>query len=432
MALVFFSGFETGDFSEFVSVASSPALDDGTLLAPHTGDYHMRSDGLAYATPLTGIDFTHVTFYIHIVDAPDGECILVGSSSYVSVRLTTDLYLKLYDEAVEEDAGGTQLVVDKWYRICIASSGGTAKVYLDGIEEMSSATIAAGLNCAVGVGTSVAAVIYFDNIAVDKEANTNDLGDIRVRRASPNAAGQYAEFDTISGYTYCDEVPADGATTIVDDSGVSAMHRETYNLQDWDTIGGGASDTIKAVNILVQAYDSGASLQGITVRDDGTDYETMLEFGKAYTWKNKLYVTNAPRASAWTPAIFTAFQAGGYSEGSKDVYMSCVMVMVAFIPSVGDPVLVTPPTVALAITTYEPTVTVTLNQLVTPATVTLAITTYEPTVTVSSEGWTTIAKFNGVGQADRDTSNSPYCRLDCSFSQHIIGFIGYPVVRFSF
>ncbi len=49
----------------------------------------------------------------------------------------------------------------------------------------------------------------------------------------------------------------------------------------------------------------------------------------------------------------------------------------------GNPVLVTPATLALILTTYAPTVTITANQLVTPSTLALTLTTYVPTVTAS-------------------------------------------------
>lgn len=336
MALVFLSGFETGDFGEWSSTTGSPAV-VGTQ--KKTGDYAMQCDttggaATAYVTAHSG-ETQRGTFYLRIATAPSALCRIFGGigGGDLNIRLDTDRHIDLYNSNDASRLGTTELALNTWYRISFGIDGSyKGTVYLNGVVEHSPAIIS-NTEPYLGILDSVTADLYFDDYSSDNTVSSDDPGDIRVLRSSPNAAGQYAEFDTISGYGNCDEVPADGATTIVDDSGVSAMHRETYNLQDWDTIGGAGDDTIKAVCIWVQASDSGNTAQGITVRDDGTDYETMLEFGKAYTWKNKLYDTNAPRASAWTPAIFTAFQAGGYSEGSKDVYMSCVMVMGAYTPA---------------------------------------------------------------------------------------------------
>ncbi len=343
MAIVFFSGFETGDLGEWSSVTGSPSIEQANGWgAPRTGDYAMRcnpSSSVAYVEH-SELYVYRATVSIYIATAPNQETSILGvnTEGRFHVNLTSDLYLKLYEhDDTLIDTGPTQLGTDRWYRVSVAGDTTTGKVWLDGVEECSGTMGRQTIVPVVGVITaSTSADIYFDDFAVDQTPGGGDIGDIRVLRSSPNDAGEYAEFDTISGFGNCDEVPADD-NDFVDDSGVEVLHRECYNLQDSATIGLGGSDTIKAVNVWARLYTDNVA-QGIIVRDNSTDYTTMKDVGKAFAWANVLYDTNAPRGTAWTPAIFDDFQSGGYSEGKKDVYMSCVMVMVAFIPgAVGPP-----------------------------------------------------------------------------------------------
>ena len=341
MALTGFSGFETGDLGEWLTVVGTPTVVEANGWgAPKTGTYAMRCNTdatTAYVSKYVALALSRCSFYLYIVDTPDIETVILGTDNTTdlnqpSIRLDTDRHLNLYCGGNNlGDSGTTVLAENTWYRISYSKISTAARVYIDGVQELSDIdSDYTRMRQIIGiVATAATADLYFDDFVYDDTDSLVDIGDIRVLRASPNAAGQYAEFDTISGYTYCDEVPADGATTIVDDSGVSTLHRECYNLQDSATIG--VSGTINAVNVLVQGYSVNVA-QGIIVRQATTDYTTMVEWGKTYTWKNKLY-TAAPSTAAWDTDIFDAFQAGGYSEGSKDVYMSCVMVMVAFTPA---------------------------------------------------------------------------------------------------
>ena len=337
MAITFFSGFETGDFSEFSSISGSPTV-QGTI--KNTGSYAMRCNTDAtWAYVYSGNLYAWaISFYIQVNTAPNALAVVFGATgtNALSVRLETDRTLKFY---AGETVASTSSPMDlgTWYRVSFDLKGTSWNAWLNGSLLSGFPYTTSGItysNGYLGIKTAVTADLYFDDY-IEGDATGNDLGDIRVLRASPNAAGQYAEFDTISGYTNCDEVPASDAD-YVDDSGVEALHRECYNLQNCATIGLGGSDTIKAVNVWIRLYDNN-TLQGIIVRDNSVDYKTMKAVGKAYKWTNVLYDTNAPRASAWTQAIFDAFQSGGYSEGKNDVYMSCVMDMVAFIPAVAPP-----------------------------------------------------------------------------------------------
>ena len=344
MAIVRLSGFEMGDLGEWPSITGSPSVvETNGWGSPKTGDYAMRCNpSAATAYVAAGLGWCpRLTFYLYIAAAPDVDCCISGSpASFGAIFLTTNRELDLYTDGVKRIDGTTQLNLNTWYRVSWWHDEGNddSYIYLDGVQECFYGT-GGGIFGNIGVISSCSADLYFDDFVFDDATGAGDLGDIRVLRASPNAAGEYAEFDTISGYTNCDEVPASD-DDFVDDSGASVLHRECYNLQDCATIGLVSSNVIKAISVWIRLYDSGNSAQGIIVRDNSTDYLTLAIAGKAFTWKNKVYDTTAPRGTAWTQAIFDAFQSGGYSEGSKDVYMSCVMVMVAFIPGAPPPVYI--------------------------------------------------------------------------------------------
>lgn len=350
MAIEFFSGFETGDFGEWPNVIGSPAIDDGTLLTPHTGDYHMRSntsEATAYIyESTTRHNQLSVYVYFHAIDGDeDMEFLGYGiSGGSCHLELTTDRYIKLYSDASQLDGtGSTQLDLDTWYRISFAGDGnvgGNVKVFLNGSEELSVTITGLGnasIVSFVGINNAATVDFYYNNVVLGTASDLSDLGDIQVLRASPNEAGQYATFDTVVPaqavhYTVVDEVPAS------DDDYVqmagSGLGRECHNLQDLADIGG--SGTVQAVKTLLRWKTAGGTAYDILVRDNATDYTTRVANGKAYAWTPKLYVAR-PSGGAWDEASFNAFQSGGQCQDGKDMYISCVHVMVAFTPEEGPP-----------------------------------------------------------------------------------------------
>lgn len=344
MALIFHSGFETGDFSEWVLIFGSPAVVE---TQKKTGIYAMQCDttggaATAYVVKSTPDD-RRLTVYIYISTAPNVEAIILGSvgMSYCNIRLTDDRHLTLYIDTTLKDTGSNQLALNTWYRISLSVTGDEAYGYLNGTLEVSTVDVAANLVSArCGILTEVTADIYFDDFAVDDDYSGNDIGDIRVARASPNAAGEYTNFDTLSGYTNCDEVPASDADYV--HHAASSQAHEIYNLQSCSDIGIGGSDTINAVSswFRMKRGGGGPTYHAHMVRDDGTDYPSAdLDNGVVYTWWNRYDAVMPNGKAAWTQVRVDAFQAGfsHYNGGGQDTYGSCVMVMVAYTPAVAPP-----------------------------------------------------------------------------------------------
>jgi len=307
-----------------------------------TGDYAMRCDTSAAMAFATGSgNPNRVKVSIYIVSAPDGTTIIIGdnTANTANVRLTSTRYLELYNADTKKgNTGSTQLALNTWYDIDVSldpdSTNDPCKVYLDQSQQISADTNGCTtITENVGVGTAVTADIYFDDIIFCTTASTADLGDIRVLRASPNDAGQYAEYDSVSGYGNVDECPASD-TDYVEDNG-SDLARECYNLQNATTIGIGGSDTIEAVSVWIRGERDGGSATDhkILVRDDGTD-EASAGFGftTSYSWFGKYYAVMPKDSAAWTQTRFDGFQVGCQHLGGQDQRVSCVMVMVAYSP----------------------------------------------------------------------------------------------------
>ena len=343
MALVFFSGFETGDFAEWPSVTGSPSVVEADGWgAPKTGIYAMRcntSNATAFAIHLDSADGGRATFYLYIVDAPSANCIILGGPGGVQVYLTTTRYLALYYGGGEEDVGDTQLSLNTWYRISLGcnDAGHDATLYLNGSEEC---VITDHANITVfyrqlGVGTSVTADLYFDDYAYDDTDAITDLGDIRVAAASPNAVGTYAQYDSVSGYTNVDEIPASDVDYIEDNG--ADVARESYNIPNLaDLAGANSGDTINAVSVWIRgdADGGGATDHKAMVRDNGSDYESSALGFDSIAWFNWYLAVMPDDSAAWLEARFNSLQIGAYHSGGQDQRIHCLVAMVAYTPAV--------------------------------------------------------------------------------------------------
>ena len=99
MALVFHSGFETYDFSEWTNVTGSPSIDD---IIKKTGDHSMQCDTTGgAATAFVGwdppADIRLFTVYIYIASLPTGDIAIIGNLTQSYIVLTSTGELDLYE-----------------------------------------------------------------------------------------------------------------------------------------------------------------------------------------------------------------------------------------------------------------------------------------------------------------------------------------------
>lgn len=253
-----------------------------------------------------------------------------------------------YTAATKRSDGSLGVLLATWTRISWATNGSTFKTYIDGVQDISnSSTVDEVAVGSIGVCASNTADLYFDDCVWDNTSSTDDIGDVRVQLAQPNAAGTYTQFATAvpSGthYTTYDDNPGSiSDSDYVQEPNKSAL-RDTAGLESCSDAGLVGTDTINAVQIWARmSGDNVDPTSGITVRDNGTNYETlsvMADDALPAAWVSKMYATNAPRGSAWTQAIFDSLEAGAYHGGdSDDTFLTVLMAMIAYtVASSPDP-----------------------------------------------------------------------------------------------
>lgn len=348
MAIIALVGAEMGTFGEVSSVFGSTTI---SATHPNTGSYSYLfnpSGGSAYIQAFVSTA-KRISIYIYIDTSPDVESRIIGSldANMVNVRLTSDRYLKLYNQNTQKGSTGSiQLAEYTYYRISVSLDPDTAndpcKVYIDGVEEISADTDGCTIIQAIVGVASATADIYVDDIVLDDTASTADLGDIRVQLAQPNVAGDLANFDGDTGgetdhYKYYDD-PAGG----LDDNDyviheAKSVVQDIANLESCSEAGLGGSDTINAVRICYRwkLSKDGDDLPSVYVKDDGTGYATTVprDSDDVWYWDFLLYTTMPDDSEPWTHERFDAFQVGMQSSGdAADLYLSCVMVMLAYTP----------------------------------------------------------------------------------------------------
>ncbi len=333
--LVFHSGFETGDFSEWGLTGGAVTVITGGI-GPKTGDYCMRCNPVpsdAYVRPpAASISQGRVNFNIYIASTPDGQCTILGFTGVNgSLRLNTDRTLELYDGSTSRGSSAAALNEGQWYRICYAfDSGNNATIYIDGADSINTGSASTTLTLNFGVVFSnVTTDLYFDDYSYDETDSEADLGDIRVQVALPIGNGNQNDYDFATGWELCDNLPDD--TDWVLDQGTGEA-REQFTLNTMSDLGI-SSATPEAVNVIIRLErggGGGGNTHSISVRDNSTNFETATAAIDAWTQYSKYYAALPSGGGPWTEARFDALEAGCYHSGSQDSYCSTVNVMLAY------------------------------------------------------------------------------------------------------
>lgn len=368
MSLLFFSGFETGDFSEWQSISgegdiSTPPTVQSTI--KKTGTYAARCNSVAKASSFQSVDYISKRlsfwFYITSLPLPGDDWVHIvnrsGMNHRCGCKINSDgqilLALGSHDEVIDYWNSDFHLSEGQWYRICICtqwnpvSETGKDRLYVDGILVCSDDdSYTTGIGFDLGFGTRVyvgppdiwpTGDIYFDDIVYDDDESLEDIGDIRVLRAGITGAGEYAEFDSeVGSATHYENV--DELSYSDDDYNYDTTDnpgKESYALENCSAIGLLETDVIKAVRTLCRMKTSSggkASKYYILRRDNEVDYEELVTVGTSFDSEG--YIDNSmPNGEGdWTQGRFDALEVGMYSDGSgaRDPYLSNVSVMVAF------------------------------------------------------------------------------------------------------
>jgi len=334
MALTFHDGFEGGNIvsGQWTDLGgTAPTL---ATAIKNTGAYSLRCNAAAALSGVLVATYSQqMSFYLYIATLPDALCIIAGMNDADDfVELTTAGYITLYDSAgALKGTSTTQLATGRWYRICYAGDGGAAaKVYIDGILEITAASGMAGvIGRDVGVETSCTADLYFDDVVCGNATAQADLGNIVVLASCPKGAGDVTEFTPSAGSNWdcVNEVPYSD----VDYVSHAAAASDLYAIQTCADIG--LVGTVQAVRTIARGKRTGVSTTTNQVKDNGTIYQTAWAMGTSYGWSRRYDAVMPNGGAAWTNARFDAFQIGhDCTAGTSTV--SFDFIEVAYIPTV--------------------------------------------------------------------------------------------------
>lgn len=344
MAIDFLSGFETGDFSEW-DMNSGLCSVQGTI--KHTGSYSCRFNpivGQAYIAHTNTC--TRVSFWLYFATMPDTEpnpTRICGKEDQLALLLDNDgQVLRLYDGTTSKGSYNVWFETGIWYRLSLSFNPTTnsAKVYLNGIEILSKTDITASSSTGkyYGFYNATTGDMYLDDIIQDDTESTDDIGDIRVKRAAIIGAGNYTEFDNYEGsaihYENIDELSSNDADYNYNAAG-GALTRECYALENCSSMGLVNTDFIMAVQTWCRMKRSGGggTTHNILRRDNGSDYEAIKSLTTDLTNYFHVDAVMPNGGNDWTQVRFDAFEVGmSYDGGGQDPFISWVSVMVAYCP----------------------------------------------------------------------------------------------------
>jgi hypothetical protein len=377
MAISFYDGYETGGADLWDSSTGSISTTTGTV---NTGYYSIAMLGTSNAYLTKSGTYYCASMYFRIqnlTDPDDYSHYILGNSTGVAVVINTDETLSLYDGGSADDTGTTSLNTEQWYRISLCNdNAGNAKIYIDGVEECSSTTIANnGISGQVGregIGGTESSNFntYFDDILFFTDQQTTDIGDHIVGKALPDAEG--TDQDTYSNngndpnaWTANDvDGSSDAVYTEVDDEppsdpelGVSGQQNgcdgdasnNWYYTVDMDEQNSGSlsgdlesGDTVLSC-LFCSQYDTeggGAGDYVFRIRcSDGTYNNTTIDDPKAATWLIEQHDDTPQGANTWTLAYFDSLEMGygNTTSGGKGITFTSAMIQVAIKKSTGPP-----------------------------------------------------------------------------------------------
>ena len=194
----------------------------------------------------------------------------------------------------------------------------------------------------------------------------------------PNAAGDSTEWICVGddiNYQMVDEASQDGDATYVKEWATG--EKDLYNIAN-HSIGSG---TIKFVKLYawIKRYSASQTRMHIGVKSGTTeDWGSEISTTDSWVEHTRQFNTDPNTGTNWTRAAVDALQIGVKTGEGDWLGGACTQIYVGVAYTVG--VVVTPPTLALTLTTYAPTVSVSGNIIVTPSTLALTLTSYAPII----------------------------------------------------
>lgn len=371
MAIINFTGFETGDTSEVESFDSGFAISQAQV---RSGAYSMRINATTAEFLFRGLTSTggktyfdtvncHFLFHLYVNAAPSSGQITIaqifggtesGRLPLTGVGLNSSgqiIFTYVGSSNGFNTVGTSDPLPAGWNAIEIAvhnsdtPGGAEVALRINGEDVFSStgltlrATQVAAAFVSMGaVVNNVGADLFFDDVAV---ADGDEwIGDGRALLAVPVGAGTYSGWTDGTGSTFAevDEVPHDSATSYIQNTaGTNVNHSFAVtplaDLLQSELGGDDYEATIGAVK--VQAYisesTSTSTLARILLRSGSTDDWTEAADAGTTSWefRQKAYPENPDGDVEWDEAAFDGIEVGvGKTSDSSGVRASAIYALV--------------------------------------------------------------------------------------------------------
>ena len=285
---IYQTGFELGTLAQENVVLGAIAIDSAQK---KTGAYSFRftymSSYIWWAIPSTrqvrvgGHFRTNGANYSN----QEGELLSIDAASpltsLVEVRVFDKTHLRLYVAGTL--IGSYPIAMNTWYHIgCdvnIDSVNGWAKLYLDGVEVISSTgntgnSDIESVHCGDAIGARrVGDYSYVDDLTIDDttgEAAPAVVPDLRYTLLKPNGAGGYTQWTPSAGsnYTCVDDVPPAGSDYV---SALSAGLLDSYALGDFAAQAGSQIAALIPIAVCLKDDAGVASQVSLGTRLSATD-----------------------------------------------------------------------------------------------------------------------------------------------------------------
>lgn len=330
MALIFFDGFDAGDYgigkwSSHTNGTNTTTTRYGVGRAgSHTNTGNFTESFTAVSQVFVGFAYAHTAQHAADFLSLHGDS---GATSHLTLRWSSAGTLALYRGGSTLLATASSSVTDPlfgsgaWHYIevsaTIADSGGTCVVKCDGVTliNFTGDTKNAGTNTTIDTVKLLRSVTqtYFDDVyildATGSAPHNSFLGEIRVYTLSPSGAGASTQWtpSTGSNYATVDELPYSASDNV--QSSVSG-NRDTYAMGNLPSNVG----TIYALQtcLVAKKSDAGAMSVKVVDRPGSTNYaSSAVALGTAdSTVIGPTRTTNPDTSAAWTASDVNALEAG--------------------------------------------------------------------------------------------------------------------------
>lgn len=352
MALLSFTGFETGDASDMLGTVGTFSVQNSVV---RTGGYALRCNptttGTGYVI-MVGLGTNgqvsnlsnatlYATFYFRYATKPTSneESICKFVTKEIELKINSSGQLSVWVAGGGSQlgsTGSTALSADTWYRIEFSCDGsGSWAVQIDGTAEISGTSSQTSSAMQVYFGKSVnynnnTVDFFYDDIWID---SSTFRGAFEVKRMGPNGNGSYTAWT--GTYTDVDEVVSDGNTSYIESA--TSGQAETVALESGATAGiTGTVHAVKSVSIWREEPSGTSSIQ-TRLRSSSTDNDTVARNGNTtFAFIAKNYETDPATSAAWLLSALDSVEVGVVNGANVNVRCTLLCAMVAYTPSTGS------------------------------------------------------------------------------------------------